>query len=236
VPALLESFGVPCVFSDSLVLALTLHKGHTKRVVRDAGVPTADFTVLDRPDAPCPLPYPLFLKPIGEGTGKGIGPSSLCHTLREVETEAARLLARFRQPVLAESYLPGREFTVGIVGTGTAAQVVGVMEIDSSTTYGFATKKNYDAVRYGLADDAEGRAAAEVALGAWQVLGCRDGGRVDLRSDAAGQPNFLEVNPLPGLHPIDSDLVILSRLAGHDHGWLLDRIMESACARSGLPW
>jgi D-alanine-D-alanine ligase len=236
VPALLESFGVPCVFSDSLVLALTLHKGHTKRVVRDAGVPTADFTVLDRPDAPCPLPYPLFLKPIGEGTGKGIGPSSLCHTLREVETEAARLLARFRQPVLAESYLPGREFTVGIVGTGTAAQVVGVMEIDSSTTYGFATKKHYQDVRYRLADDAEGRAAAEVALGAWQVLGCRDGGRVDLRSDAAGQPNFLEVNPLPGLHPIDSDLVILSRLAGHDHGWLLDRIMESACARSGLPW
>jgi D-alanine-D-alanine ligase len=236
VPALLESVDVPCVFSDSLVLALTLHKGHTKRVVRDAGLPTADFVVMERADAPAPLAYPVFVKPVAEGTGKGIGPSSLCHTPREVQAEAARLLARFGQPVLAEAYLPGREFTVGIVGSGEAAQVVGVMEIDSAATYGFATKKHYDAVHYSLADDAEGRAAAEVALGAWRVLGCRDGGRVDLRSDAAGQPQFLEVNPLAGLHPVDSDLVILAGLAGHDHAWLLDRIMESACARSGLRW
>jgi D-alanine-D-alanine ligase len=236
VPALLESLSIPCVFSDSLVMALALHKGHTKRVVRDAGLPTADFFVADRADTACPLAYPVFLKPVAEGTGKGIGPTSLCRTPREVASGAARLLARFRQPVLAEAYLPGREFTVGIVGTGDAAHVVGAMEIDSSATYGFATKKDYAAVRYRLADDAEGRAAAEVALGAWRLLGCRDGGRVDLRSDAAGQPNFLEVNPLPGLHPVDSDLVILAGLAGRDHAWLLDRIMESACARAGLRW
>jgi D-alanine-D-alanine ligase len=153
-----------------------------------------------------------------------------------VEAEAARLIARFRQPVLAEAYLPGREFTVGIVGTGGQARVVGVMEIASSATYGFATKKNYADVRYRLADDAAGCAAAETALGAWRVLGCRDGGRVDLRCDADEKPNFLEVNPLPGLHPVDSDLVILAGLAGHGHGWLLDRIMESACARAGLEW
>jgi D-alanine-D-alanine ligase len=236
VPALLEAASIPFVFSDSLALALSLHKGHTKRVVRDAGLPTADFAVIDRADAACPLSFPVFVKPIAEGTGKGIGPSSLCHTPRDVQAEAARLLARFRQPVLIESYLPGREFTVGIVGTGTQSRVVGTMEIDSAATYGFATKKNYQAVRYKLADDAEGAAAAEVALGAWRVLGCRDGGRVDLRSDAAGRPTFLEVNPLAGLHPVDSDLVILSRLAGHDYGWLLDRIMESACERAGFRW
>jgi D-alanine-D-alanine ligase len=236
VPALLESARIPCVFSDSLVLALTLHKGHTKRVVRDAGLPTAAFCLLDRADAPCPLAYPVFVKPVAEGTGKGIGPASLCHTPRDLQACAARLLARFRQPVLVESYLPGREFTVGIVGTGAHARIVGVMEIDSQATYGFATKKNYQAVRYKLAEDAEGTAAGEVALGAWRVLGCRDGGRVDLRSDADGKPMFLEVNPLAGLHPVDSDLVILARLAGHDHAWLLDRITESACARAGLPW
>jgi D-alanine-D-alanine ligase len=236
VSALLESVPIPCVFSDSLVLALALHKGHTKRVVRDAGLPTADFVVLERADQPMALSYPVFLKPVAEGTGKGIGPASHCHTPRDVQAEAARLLARFNQPVLAESYLPGREFTVGIVGTGEQARVVGVMEIDSSATYGFATKKNYQDVRYRLAEDDEGAAAAEVALGAWRVLGCRDGGRVDLRSDAAGQPMFLEVNPLPGLHPVDSDLVILARLAGYDHGWLLDQIMHSACTRAGLHW
>jgi D-alanine-D-alanine ligase len=236
VPALLESLGVPCVFSDSLVMALALHKGHAKHVVRDAGLPTADFLVVDRPDAPCTIGLPAFLKPVAEGTGKGIGPSSLCRTAAEASAEAARLIARFRQPVLAETFLPGREFTVGIVGTGDAAETVGVMEILSTATYGFATKKDYAAVRYRLADDAEAHAAANVALGAWRVLGCRDGGRVDLRSDAAGRPNFLEVNPLPGLHPIDSDLVILAGLAGRDHGWLLDRIMGSACARAGLRW
>jgi len=236
VPALLEAFAIPGVFSDSLVLALSLHKGHTKRIVRDAGLPTADFAVLTRADDTLPLAYPVFLKPVAEGTGKGIGPASLCHTPREVQAEAARLLARFGQPVLAESYLPGREFTVGIVGTGAAAEIVGVMEIHSPATYGFATKKHYEGVRYRLADDAEGRAAADIALAAWRALGCRDGGRVDLRSDAAGRPNFLEVNPLAGLHPVDSDLVILAGLAGHDHGWLLDRIMASACARCGLRW
>ncbi len=236
VPALLEACSIPCVFGDSLVMALTLHKGHTKRVVRDAGLPTADFVVLERADAPCALTYPVFLKPVSEGTGKGIGPASLCHTPRDVQAEAARLIARFRQPALAEAYLPGREFTVGIVGTGADARVIGAMEIDSFATYGFATKKNYGDVRYRLADDSEGCTAAEVALGAWRLLGCRDGGRVDLRSDAAGQPHFLEVNPLPGLHPVDSDLIILAGLAGHDHGWVLDRIMESASARAGVPW
>jgi D-alanine-D-alanine ligase len=236
VPALLEAFSVPVVFSDSLVLALALHKGHCKRVVRDAGLPTADFAVLDTAHGACAISFPVFVKPIGEGTGKGIGADSLCRDAGELAAAAGRLLARFAQPVLAECWLPGREFTVGVLGTGAAAETVGVMEIDSAATYGFATKKDYGAVRYRLADDAEARAAAHTALGAWRALGCRDGGRVDLRSDAHGRPMFLEVNPLAGLHPVDSDLVILARLAGHDHDWLIDRIMRSACDRAGLPW
>jgi D-alanine-D-alanine ligase len=236
VPALLESFAIPCVFGDSLVLALTLHKGHTKRVVRDAGLPTADFVILERPDTPVGLGFPVFVKPVAEGTGKGIGPGSLCHAAGDVAAEASRLIARFHQPVLVERYLPGREFTVGILGTGAQAKVIGVLEIISDTIYGFDTKKDYAEVRYQLVEDVEARAAADVALGAWRVLGCRDGGRVDLRSDAAGRPTFLEVNSLPGLHPVDSDLVILARLAGISYGFLLDGIMESACARAGLTW
>jgi D-alanine-D-alanine ligase len=236
VPALLDAYAIPCVFSDPLVLALALHKGHTKRVVRDAGLATAPFVVLDRPEVPTGLAYPVFVKPVAEGTGKGIGPDSLCCTPAALEAALARLLRRFGQPVLVEAWLPGREFTVGLVGTGSEAEVVGVMEIDSPTTYGFDTKKHYAEVRYRLADDDEAAAAAALALAAWRVLGCRDGGRIDLRSDAQGRPMFLEVNPLAGLHPVDSDLVILARLAGHDYDWLLDRIMASACARAGLAW
>lgn len=236
VPAVLEAFAIPCVFSDSLVLAVALHKGHTKRIVRDAGLPTADFAVIEHPAQPTGLPFPVFAKPVSEGTGKGISAASLCRTPAELQAVARDLLDKFRQPVLVETWLPGREFTVGIVGSGAHAEVVGTMEIASAATYGFATKKHYEAVRYHLCDDAEARAAARVALDAWGVLGCRDGGRVDLRSDADGQPMFLEVNPLAGLHPVESDLVILARLAGRDHGWLLDRIMQSACARAGLVW
>jgi len=236
VPALLDAYAIPCVFSDPLVLALALHKGHTKRVVRDAGLATAPFAVLDRPEVPPGLVYPVFAKPVAEGTGKGIGPDSLCSTPAALEATAARLLRRFDQPVLVEAWLPGREFTVGLVGTGTAAEVVGVMEIVSPTTYGFDTKKHYAHVRYRLADDDEAAAAAALALASWRVLGCRDGGRIDLRSDAERRPMFLEVNPLAGLHPVDSDLVILARLAGHDYDWLLGRIVASACARAGLTW
>jgi D-alanine-D-alanine ligase len=236
VPALLEAFGIPCTFSDSLVLGLALHKGHTKRVVRDAGLPTADFAVLERADAAVSFAFPVFAKPVAEGTGKGIGADSFCRDAEELARAVAGLLARFGQPVLVERFLPGREFTVGILGTGEAAAAIGVMEIDSSATYGFATKKDYADVRYRLADDAEARDAARIALGAWRALGCRDGGRVDLRCDAHGRPMFLEVNPLPGLHPVDSDLVILARLAGHDHASLIERIMASAFARAGLSW
>jgi D-alanine-D-alanine ligase len=232
VPALLEAEQIPFTFSDSVALALTLHKAHTKRIVRDAGLPTAPFAVLDEPEAMA-LSFPVFAKPVAEGTGKGIGSGSCCTCQADLDRLVIDLRTRFAQPVLVETYLPGREFTVGIVGDG---EVIGVMEIESPDVYGFDVKKHYENVRYRLADDAEAHKAGKIALDAWHLLGCRDAGRVDLRSDARGMPMILEVNALPGLHPVDSDLVILARNAGRDHDWLLDRIMHSACTRAGLSW
>lgn len=255
VPALLDAYAVPYVFSDPEVLALSLHKAHCKRMVRDAGVPTADFRVIEYPGQNCDLAFPLFVKPLAEGTSKGIDDESLCHTPEDLAAAARRIIGRFHQPALAEAWLPGREFTVGIIGTGAATQVLGVMEICSEATYGLDTKKHFDFVSYRrapdleavvvggaakliyrLAKDAEAIAAGEAALATWRVLGARDGGRVDLRSDAAGRPMFLEANPLAGLHPTDSDLTIMACLAGHDHAWLLTRIMDAACNRLGLSW
>ncbi len=237
VPALLDSYAVPYTFSDPLVLALALHKGHTKRLLRDGGLPTAPFAVLgsgaDRPG----IPFPLFVKPVAEGTGKGIDGASLCRDTAELESATARLVARFGQEVLAEAYLPGREFTVGVLGGGPGARIIGVMEILAAVPYGFETKKNYQGrVAYRLADDAEAARAGQAALAAWRVLGGRDAGRIDLKSDAHGNPMLLEINPLAGLHPIDSDLTILARLAGHTHDWLLEQIFVAACERSGLAW
>jgi D-alanine-D-alanine ligase len=241
VPALLDAYGIPYTFSDPLVLSLTLHKGMTKRVVRDCGVPTADFAVLQDKDdlRDLKLPFPLFLKPVAEGTGKGIDASSLIHDRRNLETVFARLLRTFAQPVLVETYLPGREFTVGILGTGKTAHALPVMEIvlrDSAekSSYSYENKQNYhDRVEYRLTSDGASRECADVALRAWRCLGCRDAGRVDLRLDVDGVPNFIEVNPLAGLNPIDSDLPIICTMAGIDYGTLIQSIMESALQRTG---
>ncbi len=240
VPALLDAFQIPYVFSDPLVLSLTLHKGLTKRVVRDAGVPTADFRVVERAEEAdaVGLPFPLFAKPVAEGTGKGIGARSVVRDRGELRDVCRRLLADFRQPVLVETFLPGREFTAGVVGTGAEAEVVGVMEVfaadDRPTVYSYESKKNYEELmRYRLADGPLAEECRAVTLAAWRALDCRDGGRVDLRQDASGRVCFIEVNPLAGLHPIDSDLPIICRMVGIGYDELIARIVESARRRTG---
>ena len=239
VPGLLDAYGIPYVFSDGLTLAVSLDKGWTKRIVGAAGVPTPAFAVIERlaDIAKITLPFPLFAKPMAEGSGKGVDTRSRVDTPAELRVVASELLARFRQPVLVETYLPGREFTVGIVGTGDEARSLGVMEImpkdnAHTTDYSFENKERCDEfVGYRLIDDAVARAAAEVALGAWRALRCRDGGRVDIRCDAKGDPQFIEVNPLAGLNPEHSDLCFIARFAGLAYQDLIGLIMSSFLRR-----
>ncbi len=242
VPAILDLYGVPYVFSDPLVLALTLHKGMTKRVVRDAGVPTSDFCVYETSEDLEGLRFgaPFFVKPVAEGTGKGCSSKSIVRDRAALTGVCDDLVARFRQPALIEPYLGGREFTVGITGTGRQAKIVGSMEIvllsnAEKGVYSYENKGNYeDRVEYPATDPANdpvAAAAERVSLDAWRALGCRDGGRVDIRCDAAQNPMFLEVNPLAGLNPKDSDLPILARMANVSYTELIGRIMDSATAR-----
>ncbi len=241
VPALLDAYDIAYTFSDPLVMALTLDKAMTKRVVRDAGLPTADFAVVaDEADiAAVRLPFPLFVKPVAEGTGKGISAASRVETPSKLAAACRSVIARFGQPALVETFLPGREFTVGIVGTARRARVIGVMEIlfgETAEAHGYTleNKEHYeDRISYRVADDAPAREAADVALAAWRVLGCRDGGRLDLRCDGAGRPHFIEANPLAGLHPLRSDLVILAKLAGWGYDDLIGAIVESCLERTG---
>jgi D-alanine-D-alanine ligase len=242
VPALLEAYNIPYTFSDPLVMAATLDKAVAKRIVRDHGLATAPFAVVDRAaDAErIDLPLPLFVKPVAEGTGKGVSPRSWISDRRDLAPRVVELLAGFRQPVLVESYLPGREFTVGILGCGDEAWVVGTMEILLLPTaepgaYTYVNKELYeDRVRYRLVDDQEARATADLALASYRALECADAGRVDLRSDARGRPHFLEVNPLPGLNPQRSDLPILAGMVGMSHGALIGAIVDSAIGRQDL--
>jgi D-alanine-D-alanine ligase len=240
VPALLEAYDIPYVFSDPLTLALALDKSMAKRVVRDAGVPTAAFAVIERLEdvAKVALPYPLFLKPVAEGSGKGVNNRSKVGDAQALRAVAADLLARFRQPVLVESFLPGREFTVGIIGTGGDAEVLGVSEIVPKKDfvgagYGFENKETgwEEKVDIRPAHGPEAVAAGKVALGAWQALRCRDGGRIDIRCDADGAPHFIEVNPLAGLRPKHSDLCLIADDAGLSYQDLIGRIMAAFLKR-----
>jgi D-alanine-D-alanine ligase len=241
VPALLEAYDIPYTFSDTMVMALALHKGMAKRVVRDCGVPTAPFAVVETMAdlAAVELPFPLFAKPIAEGTGKGVTSASRVTSATALRKLCRQLLERYRQPVLVETFLPGREFTVGIIGTGASAEPVAVMEVvlnaqAEAGVYSYVNKEECESrVVYRLAEDEQAKEAGSVALAAWRALGCRDGGRVDLRQDAGGRPLFLEVNPLAGLHPTHSDLPIMCTLAGIPYDALIGRIVESARRRCG---
>ena len=242
VPALLDAYSIPYTFSDPLVMALSLDKGLTKTVVRAAGVPTPDFAVVtSAADAErVSLPFPVFAKPIAEGTGKGVTPASKIHDGEELQAVCRALLARFRQPVLVERFLPGREFTVGILGTGDKAEVIGTMEIvllanAEPEVYSYSNKELCaDRVEYSLgnsATDEAVRQAEAISLAAYRALNCRDAGRIDIRCDETGRAHFLEVNPLAGLHPEHSDLPILCTKLGIPYRTLIDRIARSAAER-----
>lgn len=242
VPCILDAYQIPYTFSDPQVLSLALNKELTKRMIRDLGIATPDFAIIaDEKDIEkIDMEFPLFIKPVAEGTGKGISKQSTVSNREELAAAAKELLVKFRQPVLVESYLPGREFTVGILGTGNASKVVGVMEITLKETaepgsYSYQNKKHYrEFVEYSFPNDLQSRLSAELALKAWKGLGCRDGGRIDVRSDRYGKPEFIEVNPLAGLHPVDSDLPIICKNAGLTYKELIKIIVDSARTRMGL--
>jgi D-alanine-D-alanine ligase len=245
VPAILDVYDIPYTFADPLTAALTLHKEWTKQVVRAAGIPTPDSMLIET-EAELPilrsgiaLPFPLMAKPVAEGTGKGVSPDSVARDVDQLTGVAGRLLARYRQPVLIERFLPGREFTVGLLGTGAGARALGTLEIvlqDSAErdVYSYLNKEECEsrvAYPYVPATDPVVARAEQIALDAWRVLGCRDAGRVDLRCDEAGQPMFIEVNPLAGLHPEHSDLPMLAAAVGMRYEDLIHAIIASAARR-----
>jgi len=244
VPALLDEHRIPYTFSDPSVLAVSLHKGLAKRVVRDAGVRTPDFaivqTVADLDQVT--LAYPLFAKPVAEGTGKGITFRSRIQSAGELREVCRGLLSEYRQPVLVEEYLPGREFTTGVIGTGSQAEAVGTMEVimrESAEPHAYTYVNKEDCeerILYELSRGEEAGACADLSLRAWKALGCRDSGRIDIRMDGQGRVSFMEVNPLAGLHPKHSDLPIICSMVGVSFQELIHRIMASALDRMvGLP-
>ena len=243
VPAVLDAFEIPYTFSDPLVSAVTLHKSMTKHLLRDMGLPTAPFALIERIEQvlEVQLEFPLLAKPVAEGTSKGIGEDAVVHDRAQLHKLCERLLHQFRQPVLVEAFLPGRELTIGILGTGKQATCIGALEIkllegaDAEVATFRNKEKCEELMAYSLATDADAKRAEAIALRAWQAIGARDAGRVDIRADARGNYQILEMNPLSGMHPTHSDLPILWGLAGREYNDLIAAIVDSARTRVVAP-
>lgn len=240
VPALLEEYGISYTFCDPLTACVTLDKAAAKRIIRDAGLPTPRFHVLHdiRDIEKIALPFPLFAKPLSEGTGKGVDGASIIRDPGALKEVCTRLLERFKQPVLVEEFLPGREVTVGVVGSGDDAEVVGVLEVKlldeaEKDVYSYVNKNLCEEkVEYKLAEPGTFcDEAAALALASYRALEARDAGRVDIRADANGRASFIEINPLAGLNPGHSDLCILYELGGGTYNDLIRRIVASALRR-----
>ncbi len=240
VPALLDQYRIPYVFSGPVVMGVSLNKYLARLVVEAAGVPVSPgiiaVTVRDL-DNVSTLTYPLFVKPVAEGTGKGITTRSVVHDSDSLVTLVTELLEKYNQPVLIEEYLPGREFTVGVTGSGTDVNVIGGMEVicKDNLPYSVEVKENYqDIVKYLLIDDSCRDECNAVALASWRALNAVDACRVDMKADRNGRICFIEANPLAGLNPVHSDLPILARFNGVEYDRLMEMIMNSAKSRYGL--
>ena len=243
VPAVMEMLGIPCTGSDPLTLAVTLDKDCARRLVRSHGGLTPWGAVWEPGEDPVAwvarqtLPYPVIVKPAWEGSSKGIRGKCVVDTPGDL---LAALAARSdqRQPLLVEEYIEGEELTVGVLGNAPP-RIIGILRVvptrvSSRFVYSLEVKRNYaENVRYECPPSlpAAHLAAVEAAaLLVYRCLGCRDVARIDFRL-RDGLPYFLEVNPLPGLNPETSDLVILSTKSGLDHAGLIRGILDAALLR-----
>jgi len=247
VPAVLEMLGIPYTGSDPLTLAVTLDKDCARRLAQSAGLPVPAGYLL-RPEEHVAVALArddvlrqggaAIVKPAWEGSSKGIRSKCLVHNRQQLADALAELRRDYQQPILIEEFIRGDELTVGIVGNDPP-RVVGVMRVlpnepTEDFVYSLEVKRDFRRqVRYEVPPALPSRivrAVEEAALQAYQVLGCQDVSRVDfrLRGDV---PYFLEVNPLPGLNPESSDLVILAGLAGWSYEQLIETILQAALDR-----
>ena len=239
IPAILDQYKIPYVFSGPVIMGLSLNKHLTKLIVGAAGVPVSPGILISEINelSKCRLEYPLFVKPVSEGTGKGITEKSLVHAAADLRKMVEWIITRFNQPALVEEYLPGREFTVGIVGSGDNAVAIGGMEVicADNLPYSVEVKENYQQYcQYKPLDSDIADECKKVALDAWKAIGAVDAGRVDLKADRNGRICFIEANPLAGLNPVHSDLPILARMYGIEYQMLMEMIMKSAIKRLSL--
>jgi D-alanine-D-alanine ligase len=255
VPAICEFYGIPYTGSDPLTLALGLDKERTKEVLAARGIRTPRWTVAGGTAGSLNgrrLRFPVIVKPLYEGSSKGIDSGSLVRDRKSALERVRWVVEGYGQPALVEEFLPGREFTVAVLGNGLEARILPPVEIrfdslpeGAPALYGWEAKWLWDTPEAPLSifecpapvDDGLLAALEKAALGAFHALGCRDWARIDLRLDATGEPHVLELNPLPGILPDprqNSCFPKAARAAGLGYDEMILAVLDSALRRLGM--
>ena len=253
VPAMLDMLGLPYTGSDPITLGICLDKRRTKEILAWHGVPTPRFVTVHSPaQLPSRLRYPLMVKPILEGSSKGVTDKALVHDRRSLVRQVEWVLDTYRQPALVEEFLPGREFTVALLGNGDSLRVLPIVEINLDALppgvnpiYSYEAKWIWDTEENPLEiftcpaplDPLLQRRIEEICKKAFTVLNCRDWCRIDVRLDAGGLPHIIELNPLPGILPRpeqNSCFPKAARAAGISYDQLILSVVDAACERLQL--
>jgi D-alanine-D-alanine ligase len=253
-PALLEMLGIPYTGSDPLTLSICLDKARTKEILSYHRIPTAKFVVTDNPGTirNGSLDFPLFVKPVGEGSSKGIFTSGLVKNTGELRNEVERIVTDYNQAALVEEFLPGREFTIGLIGNNGHTEVLPIVEINYSEfpkdfvpVYSYEAKWILDTKENPLEvfscpahlDTDLENSIKETAVRTYKTLRCRDWSRIDVRLDKNNVPNIIEVNPLPGILPDpkeNSCYPKAARTAGLSYSQMINKVLSSALKRYNL--
>ncbi|MBE7436280.1 MAG: hypothetical protein HS100_20365 [Anaerolineales bacterium] len=262
VPALLEMLSIPYTASRVLANGISLDKTLTKRIWRDRRLPVApfqEFTFGDEPLRP-ELKFPLFVKPAREGTGMGVDMNAIVNNESELRERAQYIINAYQQPALVEVFLPGREFTMGILGRPDAKRYsrhpewydkdgfhrFPILELDTGNTEGpwiyTNEAKSKDVGPEGnegffcpaIVDPELEKKLKHLAYRAHNIIYALDVSRTDIRLDEEGNPRLIEINTLPGLTPGYSDLCLQAEAEGISHTDLILEILYLAAGRWGM--
>ena len=254
IPSMLEMLGIPYTGSDALTLGICLDKTRAKEILSYHNIPNAKFIMMDRyqPLSNHAFEFPLIVKPSLEGSSKGIFSSSLVRNYDELNAEIKRVIEEYNQPAIIEEYLPGREFTVAMLGNGQETRILPIIEIKYEDfpegvehLYSYEAKWILD-TKESTFDVFECPASIDInlekqindtVLRTYNVLKCKDWSRVDVRLDKKGIPNIIEINPLPGIMPDpteNSSFPKAARAAGLDYNNMIQSVLYEACKRHNL--
>jgi D-alanine-D-alanine ligase len=254
IPAMLDMLNIPYTGSDALTLGICLDKARTKEILSYYKIPNANFILVDRykPLSNHSIEFPSIVKPVSEGSSKGIFNSSIVRDYDELNAEIKRVVDEYNQPAIIEEFLPGKEFTVALIGNGNSTEILPIVEIkyenfpdDVEHLYSYEAKWILD-TKDNVFDVFECPAAIDndlenqikdTVLRTYNILRCKDWSRIDIRLDKNGTPNVIEINPLPGIMPDpteNSSFPKAARAAGINYNEMIQRVLLEACKRHNL--